>query len=164
MMLRGSCHCGAVTFQVESRAPVPYLRCYCSICRKTQGGGGFSINIMGQAGSLRVNGRGNIGVYRALVEDEKRPGRKIKSPARRHFCRKCGSGLWVADPRWPRWIYPFASAIDTPLPKAEERVHVMLDSAANWVGIPRGARDIRFPEYPDESIIDWHKRHDLTAP
>lgn len=164
MKLKGSCHCGAVRFEVESRTPVPYMRCYCSICRKTQGGGGFAVNIMGQAGSLTVNGRKDLAVYRALVDDEKRPSRKIRSPARRHFCRKCGSGLWVADPRWPRWVYPFASAIDTALPKPRERVHIMLGSAAAWVDIPRGARDLRFPEYPEEAIIDWHKRHDLLEP
>ncbi len=40
MRLDGSCHCGAVHFHVESHTPYPFLRCYCSICRKTDGGGG----------------------------------------------------------------------------------------------------------------------------
>jgi len=40
----GSCHCGAAKFRVESHAPYPHMRCYCSICRKTQGGG-YAINI-----------------------------------------------------------------------------------------------------------------------
>ncbi len=53
MLLEGSCHCGAVKFSVESYTPYPYMRCYCSICRKTAGGGGYTINIMGQA-ILRV--------------------------------------------------------------------------------------------------------------
>ena len=44
MQLEGSCHCAAVRFSVESHQPVPYLRCYCSICRKTAGTGGFAIN------------------------------------------------------------------------------------------------------------------------
>ena len=35
MKLEGSCHCGAVRFSVESHEPVPFMRCYCSICRKT---------------------------------------------------------------------------------------------------------------------------------
>lgn len=37
MLLEGSCHCGAVRFTVHSKHPVPYQRCYCSICRKTAG-------------------------------------------------------------------------------------------------------------------------------
>ncbi|NWC98411.1 GFA family protein, partial [Pseudomonas sp. P7779] len=49
MQLEGSCHCGAVSFSLESAHPYPYQRCYCSICRKTQGGGGYAINLGGDA-------------------------------------------------------------------------------------------------------------------
>lgn len=45
MLLEGSCHCGAVHFRVESPHPFPYQRCYCSICCKTAGGGGYAINL-----------------------------------------------------------------------------------------------------------------------
>jgi hypothetical protein len=44
--LNGSCHCKAVRFSLESETPYPYMHCYCSICRKTAGGGGFAVNIM----------------------------------------------------------------------------------------------------------------------
>jgi hypothetical protein len=164
MKLEGSCHCGAVSFSLESHTPYPFMRCYCSICRKTQGGGGYAINIMGEARTLKVKGRANIAVYRAMIDDDERPGRKVRSSARRHFCKRCGSGLWVADPSWPQWVYPFASAIDTPLPKAPERVHVLLNSAAPWVRIPRGKAETRFAEYPEESIADWHKTRGLWQP
>ncbi len=153
MRLEGSCHCGAVRFAVESRTPYPYMRCYCSICRKTAGGGGYAINIMGEAASLAVHGRDDLAVYRARIGDGAEP-----SPARRHFCRQCGSALWAADPRWPELVHPFASAIDTPLPAPPERVHVMVESAAPWVEAPQSDRDSRFAEYPDESIEDWHRR------
>ena len=45
MQLEGSCHCQAVRFSVESHEPYPFMRCYCSICRKTAGGGGYAINL-----------------------------------------------------------------------------------------------------------------------
>ncbi len=45
VLLKGSCRCGAVAFEVESHTPVPFMLCYCSICRKQQGGGGFAINL-----------------------------------------------------------------------------------------------------------------------
>ena len=48
--LEGSCRCGAVRFAVASHTPQPYQLCYCSICRKTAGGGGYAINLMGVAG------------------------------------------------------------------------------------------------------------------
>ena len=45
MHLEGSCRCGAVTFSCDSHAPVPYQLCYCTICCKTAGGGGYAINL-----------------------------------------------------------------------------------------------------------------------
>ncbi|MDH5352750.1 MAG: GFA family protein, partial [Betaproteobacteria bacterium] len=101
MRLNGSCHCGAVRFSLDSETPYPYQRCYCSICRKTAGGGGYAINIMGNSATFKSKGRTRI--YRAT-----------RGGPQRHFCPKCGSALWLWDRRWPDWIYPFASAIDTP--------------------------------------------------
>jgi hypothetical protein len=157
--LEGSCHCGAVKFSVESTTPYPYMRCYCSICRKTGGGGGYAINIMGDAKTLKVQGEEHLHVYQAMLLDGR--GEVKRSEARRHFCRECGSALWLFDPRWAEWVYPFASAIDTPLPKPPETVHIMLDYAAPWVEVPRGKHDAHFKEYPKEAIVDWHKRHHL---
>lgn len=151
MLLKGSCHCRAVRFTLRSHTPVPYMHCYCSICRKTAGGSGSAVNIMGEAESLKVAGKTNIAVYR--------PKQGL-----RHFCRKCGSALWVQDRRWPDWVYPFASAIDTPLPVPRERQHILLDSKAPWVRVPSGPGEKRFRGYPREAIIDWHRKRKLLAP
>ena len=160
MKLDGSCHCGAVRFSVVSHTPYPFMRCYCSICRKTAGGGGYAINIMGEAATLSVRGQKDVTVYRARIKE---PGaaRRTLSDARRHFCAKCGSALWVSDQRWSEWVYPFASAIDTPLPKPPEEIELMLDYAAPWVHVPSGPAHTHFSEYPEESIADWHKRRGL---
>jgi len=161
MLLEGSCHCGKVRFRVHSPHPYPYQRCYCSICRKTQGGGGYAINLGAEAASLRVTGRRHIAVYHARMKaaDEARAHR---SPAERHFCSLCGSALWLWDPRWPELIHPFASAIDTPLPVPPERTHIMLASKAPWVEVEAGPRDRRHPVYPEESIAEWHERLGLA--
>lgn len=161
MELQAACHCGKVRYRVVSYTPYPYMRCYCSICRKTGGGGGYAINIMAQADSLRVSGEESVGVYRARLPDPDEPGTTVPSEARRHFCRHCGSALWLFDPRWRQWVYPLASAIDTPLPRPPETVHIMLDFAAPWVEVPQGPGHVHFPRYPKESILDWHKRHGL---
>lgn len=161
MHLEGSCHCGAVRFRVESHTPYPYMRCYCSICRKTQGGGGYAINIMGEADTLEVRGKKNVSVYRARLDQGGK--RKTLSSARRHFCAKCASALWISDPRWPEWIYPFASAIDTPLPRPPEEVELMLDYAPKWVDVPKGAGHTHYRELPRESIADWHAKRGLTV-
>ena len=68
MQLEGSCHCGAVTFSLNSAHPYPYQRCYCSICRKTQGGGGYAINLGGDAKSLKVQGRNHNSIYQARLK------------------------------------------------------------------------------------------------
>ncbi len=154
MHLEGSCCCGAVGFSVEAEAPAPFLRCYCSICRKTGGGGGYAINLGAQAASLEIRGAEHIAVFQATIGGE-------ESSAERRFCARCGSALWVWDPRWPELVHPFASAIDTPLPKPPEQVHMMLGAKPNWVRLDAKRGEARFDDYPAESLDDWHRRHGL---
>lgn len=155
MILEGSCHCGAVRFTVDAYAPVPYNRCYCSICRKTAGGGGYAVNLGAWADSMAIQGKGHLGTYQAVMPDGSR------SPAQRRFCRGCGSALWAWDPRWPELVHPHASAVDTELPEPPEVVHIMLGSKAGWVQVPEGEGHVHYDEYPDESLEEWHRRHEL---
>jgi hypothetical protein len=157
MRLEGSCHCGAVRFTVESQHPYPFNLCYCSICRKTAGAGGFAINLSGDAGTLDVEGAEHIRTYRALMHDAE-SGEESPSSAERKFCGKCGSALWVWDPHWPELLHPHASAIDTPLPVPPEHTHLMLGSKASWLEPWIRASDKTFDGYPDESIAAWHQR------
>jgi hypothetical protein len=161
MKLAGSCHCGVVRFSVESPHPYPFNLCYCSVCRKTAGGGGFAINLGTEHDSLEVQGREHISVYRAAIPDES--GSETLSEGHRSFCSRCGSALWVWDSRWPELLHPFASAIDTPLPVPPERTHLMLGSKANWVQPCTGNNDKCFDEYPDESLAQWHERLGLES-
>lgn len=160
MHLEGSCHCGAVYFSLESATPYPYQRCYCSICRKTQGGGGYAVNIGGDAGSLQVSGRESISVYHARMRQA--DGSVEISTGERHFCRECGSALWVYSPEWPELVHPFASAIDTELPRPPQYTHLMLDSRAGWVEVQAAPGDLQFDDYPQESLAEWHERLRLT--
>ncbi len=162
MRLEGSCHCARVRFAVDSDSPCPYQACYCSICRKTAGGGGFAVNLGARADTLEVQGEEHIQVFHAQVPDPDRPGERCPSAAARHFCRHCGSALWLFDPRWPGLLHPFASAVDTPLPAPPERLAIMLDHAADWSRAAARAPERGFPEYPDESLAAWHRRHGLN--
>lgn len=157
--LEGSCRCGAVAFAVDSHTPYPYQLCYCSICRKTAGGGGFAINLMGDAATLKVRGKGAIRVYRAKIENDE--GRCHTSSGRRHFCGRCATALWLADPQWPELVHPFASAIDTVLPKPPSKVHLMLRFKPSWVVPDFGRGDRKFREYPKLSIEEWHRKRGL---
>src|SRR6266851_4004121 len=118
--LEGSCRCDAVKFSLDSHTPYPYQRCYCSICRKSAGGGGYAINIMGMAETLEVRGRRAIRVWHAMIDG-------VEGSAARHFCRHCGA------PLWPELVHPFASAIDTPLPIPPANVHLLLRDKASWI-------------------------------
>ena len=157
MTLEGSCRCGAVSFRLQSHTPYPYQRCYCSICRKTAGGGGYAINIMGLAETLEVKGKPAI--YQARICDA--GGHCETSQGQRHFCSACGSALWMSDPRWPELVHPFASAIDTDLPEPPSRVHLLLKDKASWVEPHFGRGDARFEEFPELSIEEWHRRRGL---
>ncbi len=162
MKLEGSCHCGDVRFSVESDHPYPFNLCYCSICRKTAGGGGYAINLGARFETLQIDGADHIRTYSALMTDAE-TGEATRSPAERSFCGTCGSALWLWDPRWPELVHPLASAIDSELPKPPEKTHLMLASKASWVEPEFGPKDKGFDHYPDESIAAWHQRLNLEV-
>jgi hypothetical protein len=54
-------------------------------------------------------------------------------------------------------IYPFASAIDTPLPKTENVLSIMRSSCPEHVPVPEGSTVLQ--KYNEEGIEQWHKSH-----
>ena len=157
LKLRGSCRCGQVRFTVDSHAPVPFMLCYCSICRKTAGGGGYAINLHADMATLEVEGE--TAVFHAVLDDGE--GGCRTSEIERHFCGACGSALWAFSPEYPELVHPFASAIDSDLPKPPSLVHMMLGSRANWVEPAIGPEDQSFEEYPEDALEDWHRARGL---
>lgn len=153
MKLVGSCHCQAVRFQVESHQPVLFMRCYCGICRKTAGTGGYAVNLGANFKTLQVEGKENLSVYRAKMEDGS------ISSGQRNFCKRCGTALWLWDPDWPDLVHPHAGAIDIELPEPPCTTHMMSGSKANWVKPCVETSDAEFDKYPDESLADWHRRY-----
>ncbi|EIW74558.1 hypothetical protein CONPUDRAFT_66965 [Coniophora puteana RWD-64-598 SS2] len=159
--LHGSCHCGAVSFTVESNTPVPYQLCVCSICRKVGGVGG-SINLNAIEKTLKIKGKENITKYTPVVNRGTKD--EYKASSERNFCKKCSAMLWLWDPHWPEYLHPFASAIDDELEDPKELVVVKLDSKPSWVRLPEGTRKDNEgynvnPKDPEDyiSIEQWHK-------
>lgn len=150
MQLVGSCFCGAARFAVETRTPYPYRRCYCARCRKTAGGTGAAANVLAQASTLVVEGSEALTEYAA------------PDATRTRFCSRCGSALYLTIDAAPDFVYPFASAVDTPLPEPPERVHVFTAEAPAWAGPPSTPQDFSTERNTRESIADWHRRHGLT--
>jgi len=149
-----------VRFEVSSLHPQPYQRCYCSICRKAGGGGGFLVNIEADATTLKVEGEEHVETYRAIITGD---GERRESHHQRKFCRKCGCHLYAFNERWPKLLHPVAGAIDTSLPEPPEYVHLMEGSKASWVRVEGTPNDAHFEEYPEESLADWHRKRGLVV-
>lgn len=158
--LKGSCRCGAVKLSCASHTPYPYQRCYCSICRKTAGGGGYAINLGAVASTMRIEDpAGTVRAYSAqLTQDD---GTCELSTAQRNFCSRCASALWLFSPEWPDLIHPFASAIDSELPVPPSSVHMMLRFKPSWVTAQINDGDSVYGSYPEQSLEDWHRSRGL---
>ncbi|TFY82916.1 hypothetical protein EWM64_g1105 [Hericium alpestre] len=155
MELKGSCHCGAVRFKLQSSTPVPYQLCLCSICRKVGGVGG-SINLGGHAKTLEVEGKEHVSVYNAVFDRDTPKERRASS--QRNFCSKCSSMLWLWDETWPDLIHPFASAIDTELKPPKVMTCLLTNSKPEYVRLPEGEKKV-YKKYPSLSIEEWHKEN-----
>src|SRR3546814_11503187 len=88
---QGSCRCGAVGFSCDAYAPMPFLRCYCSICRKTAGGGVHAVTLRAWADTPNVERARHVVVWHATIA-----GRR--SECERRCSGSCGTALWVRDP------------------------------------------------------------------
>jgi hypothetical protein len=161
LKLEGSCRCGAVRFTCDSHTPQPYQRCYCSICRKTDGGGGYAINLGADARTLVVDDPDDVvRIFRAEIWDDEGGACEV-STGERNFCSRCATALWLFSPEWPELAHPFASAIDSDLSIPPARVHLMLRYKANWVEPNVGPGDETFDLYPRQSLEDWHRERGL---
>ncbi|KAL3711923.1 hypothetical protein TMatcc_000617, partial [Talaromyces marneffei ATCC 18224] len=156
--LEGSCQCGGVQFELQSNTPVPYQLCACSICRKVAGYNG-SVNLGGIADTLKIKkGEELIKKYNAIKNRGKRNEETCSSE--RSFCSNCSTMLWLWDHHWPELIHPFAPAIDTELPVPDEMVCIMDSSKPAYVRWPEGKKTV-YKAYGNESLEEWHKKHNL---
>jgi hypothetical protein len=115
------------------------MRCYCSMCRKTAGSGGFAINLGAVHATLKVQGQEHLSVYRAKFDGGGH------CTGRRHFYKHCGTALWPWDPTWPELVHPHAGAIDTPLPRPPGATHMMLGSKPARVAALAMLRSMAIP-------------------
>ena len=75
MIYHGSCHCGAVAFEVEAPDPLRVQDCNCSICTKA----GFLHLIVPKARFRLLRGEGELTTYTFNT-----------GVAKHTFCRTCG--------------------------------------------------------------------------
>lgn len=107
LKLEGSCRCGEVRFSADSQAPVPFMRCYCSICRR-QRAVAVQSGISGSVSSVRVRDRQRTA--QGLVErphDARIEGKLGRTPlrSRRPMLRRISRG-------YAGGVAPGAEALD----------------------------------------------------
>ena len=87
-MVRGSCLCGGVTFEIEGEL-TPIQLCHATRCRKATGGAYAPELLAARSGFRWTRGEALVSAYEAPLLRE--------PPAyRRAFCRTCGSPLPIA--------------------------------------------------------------------
>lgn len=117
-MLKGSCLCGAVGYEIHGKLS-GVLNCHCSMCRKAQGSA-FRTRASVSSGDFRfVRGAGMVTYY------ESSPGNH------RGFCRRCGSPIHSKFDRHPE-VYglPLGTLDDDP--GVKPGFHVFVGSKAPW--------------------------------
>lgn len=82
----GSCHCGAVRFEVDLDLTQPTYRCNCSICRRTR----FWAAVAREEGFRIVAGESELTMY--LFNTRKN---------QHWFCRHCGVRAWGVGTETP---------------------------------------------------------------
>ena len=121
MTHRGSCLCGAVTFEVSCALPPPDA-CHCSQCRKHSGHYFASTDVPRSA--VTIHGAEKVSWYRSSEK------------ARRGFCSTCGSSLFW-DPLQKDWIGIAMGAFDEPT-DARLRVHIFVADKGDYYDIADG--------------------------
>ena len=121
-MIRGSCLCGAVKFEV-TRFVGPFEYCHCSRCRKVSGGAFASMVGVAAEDFAWISGRDEIESYVAPV-DEWPPGYKSS------FCRRCGSPMPGFDPQ-EEWFEIAAGGLDDD-PELRFDRHIFVECLPDW--------------------------------
>lgn len=121
-MHKGSCLCGAVTFEV--RGPLPMATaCHCTRCRKVTGHHEAGVDV--PKADVTIGGSENVTWY---FSSEK---------VRRGFCATCGSPLFF-DPPLADWIGLMLGAFDGPT-GVRIAEHVFVGSKGDYYEICDGA-------------------------
>ncbi|MFL5813764.1 MAG: GFA family protein [Bdellovibrionia bacterium] len=119
-MHKGSCLCGAVSFEVQGKLPAPSA-CHCTQCRKHSGHFEASTDV--PRSEVTFRGQEQVTWYRT-------------ENVRRGFCSTCGSSLfWDADGK--DWIALAMGAFDTPT-ETQLRMHIYVANKGDYYEIADG--------------------------
>lgn len=130
-MITGRCHCGAIHYAAQDD-PVYSAICHCSDCRRSAGAPMVGWALFSES---QVTVDGVPVTY------------KSSENATRHFCGKCGTGLFYTN------AVVFPGMIDIQTGTLDDQsglppqIHVQMTEAAPWMG---NAHNLpKFERYPE---------------
>lgn len=112
MKYRGSCHCQAVTFEIETQEPFEVERCNCSICQKS----GFLHLILPLSKFTLLTGENDLTTYSFNT-----------GVAKHTFCKHCGIKPFYTPRSNPDGIDINVNCLDT-----EVTMNIMDFDGQNW--------------------------------
>ena len=143
-MLRGSCLCGGVRFEVE-RAAGPFDLCHCARCRKVSGSAYLTWLGVRREEFRFLEGADLIRTYEC-------PVRESPPAYDTSFCSRCGSQVPNPSKVREAWFEIPAGALDDdPLVRPDK--HIYVDCKAPWDSI---AGDL--PQMTKQDIQAMRKR------
>lgn len=122
MVHKGSCLCGAVSFEVEGALAAPSA-CHCTRCRKHTGH--YEAGTDAPRSAVTIRGEDSVTWYYS-------PGEKV----RRGFCKTCGSSLFFDIVRVDR-LGISMGAFDTPT-HAKLELHIFVGNKGDYYEIADG--------------------------
>lgn len=116
-MYRGSCLCGAVTFEIDGTIE-DIVMCHCSLCRKAQGSA-YATNGLVDKSAFTLHGEDKLTSY------ESAPG-NVK-----YFCSVCGSPMLNRSAKRPGKVRIRLGTVESDIAE-RPKAHIFATSKANW--------------------------------
>lgn len=117
MVLRGSCHCGAVAYEIDALA-APIGHCFCHTCRKVH------------AAASKPNARVSPGAFRWLRGEDLLTDYRSSPDKIRRFCSRCGSHVIAKRDGQDSYTLSVATLDDDPGTTSQGAIWV--SEAASW--------------------------------
>ncbi|MCQ4260178.1 GFA family protein [Stutzerimonas stutzeri] len=119
-MHKGSCLCGAVSYELKSD-PKAVTHCHCAMCQKQHGAAFATYGSVPRADLTYLAGEELLARYNSSAS------------ITRTFCSRCGSSIeWTGSDQFADWVSITLATLDTPFrPKSVKTVH--LESRACWL-------------------------------
>ena len=124
-MIRGSCLCGAVRFELD-RIVGPFELCHCNRCRKATGSA-FAAGVGAQIEDFRLTAGAD------LIESYEAPILEQPPAYRTSFCRRCGSP--VPNPAASSGWFEIAAGVLDDDPGCRPDRHIFVELKPAWHAI-----------------------------